>query len=138
MMRYLKLVNLVVLLTIVGTGFSQTVQEGRRFMHVQRHRAAKEHFQKMVDQNPTNAEFIYWLSQAYFDHEDAKGADAVLDKYMQGELGSNPLLLVAKGQAEIAKNKAADARQRFETAISLSKGKNVEVFNAIGRCSLWN
>ena len=136
MMRYLKLVNLVVLLTIVATGFSQTVQEGRRFMHVQRHRAAKEHFQKMVDQNPTNAEFIYWLSQAYFDHEDPKGADAVLDKYMQGELGSNPLLLVAKGQAEIAKNKAADARQRFETAISLSKGKNVEVFNAIGKANL--
>jgi cytochrome c-type biogenesis protein CcmH/NrfG len=136
MMRYLKLVNLVVLLTIVGTGFSQTVQEGRRFMHVQRHRAAKEHFQKMVDQNPTNAEFIYWLSQAYFDNEDPKGADAVLDKYMQGELGSNPLLLVAKGQAEIAKNKAADARQRFETAISLSKGKNVEVFNAIGKANL--
>ena len=136
MMRYLKLVNLVVLLTIVATGFSQTVQEGRRFMHVQRHRAAKEHFQKMVEQNPTNAEFIYWLSQAYFDHEDPKGADAVLDKYMQGELGSNPLLLVAKGQAEIAKNKAADARQRFETAISLSKGKNVEVFNAIGKANL--
>ena len=136
MMRYLKLVNLVAFLTIVVTGFSQTVQEGRRFMHVQRHRAAKEHFQRMVDQNPTNAEFIYWLSQAYFDHEDPKGADAVLDKYMQGELGSNPLLLVAKGQSEIAKNKTADARQRFETAISLSKGKNVEVFNAIGKANL--
>ncbi len=45
-------------------------------------------------------------------------------------------MLVAKGQAEIAKNKAADARQRFETAISLSKGKNVEVFNAIGKANL--
>jgi len=136
MMRYLKLVNLVAFLSIALVGFSQTVQEGRRFMHVQRHRAAKEHFQKMVDMNPTNAEFIYWLSQAYFDHDDPKGANAVLDKYMQGELGSNPILLVAKGQAEIAMNKSADARQRFETAISLSKGKNVEVFNAIGKANL--
>ena len=136
MMRYLKLVNLVAFLSIALVGFSQTVQEGRRFMHVQRHRAAKEHFQKMVDMNPTNSEFIYWLSQAYFDHDDPKGANAVLDKYMQGELGSNPILLVAKGQAEIAMNKSADARQRFETAISLSKGKNVEVFNAIGKANL--
>ena len=136
MMRYLKLVNLVAFLSIALVGFSQTVQEGRRFMHVQRHRAAKEHFQKMVDMNPTNAEFIYWLSQAYFDHDDPKGANAVLDKYMQGELGSNPILLVAKGQAEIAMNKSADARQHFETAISLSKGKNVEVFNAIGKANL--
>jgi predicted Zn-dependent protease len=91
---------------------------------------------KDIVQNPTNAEFIYWLAQACFDNGDADAANAALDKYMQGELGSNPLLLVAKGQYELAKNKPADARQRFETAISLSKGKNVEVFNAIGKAHL--
>jgi tetratricopeptide (TPR) repeat protein len=81
-------------------------------------------------------ETAYWLAQAYFENGDPKGADAVLAKAMQGENGSHPLLLVAKGQAELIEGKTADARQRFETAISLTKGKNVEVLTAIGKANL--
>jgi predicted Zn-dependent protease len=79
---------------------------------------------------------IYWLAQAYFDHKDPKGAKEVLQKHMTGALGSNPLLLVAMGQVELTENKPNDARQRFETAISLTKGKDIPVFIAIGKANL--
>jgi len=96
----------------------------------------KKILQQLMDQAPANVEAAYWLAQAYFENGDPKGADAVLAKAMQGENGSHPLLLVAKGQAELIEGKSADARQRFETAISLSKGKNVEVLTAIGKANL--
>jgi len=55
---------------------------------------------------------------------------------MEGANGSNPLLLVAMGQAELVDKKTNDARQRFETAISLTKGKDVAVYAAIGKANL--
>ena len=125
----------LLLLVVTGT-VGQSIQEGRRMLHVQRHGAARKMFHQMMDQTPTNVETAYWLAQAYFEGNDPKGAEAVLAKAMQGENGSNPLLLVAKGQAELIENKTSDARQRFETAISLSKGKNADVFTAIGKANL--
>src|SRR5947208_4539371 len=40
------------------------------------------------------------------------------------------------GQIELMTGKTNDARQRFETAISLTKGKDVQVLNAIGRANI--
>jgi tetratricopeptide (TPR) repeat protein len=135
-MRKLKF-GLSILALMVSAGvMAQSVQEGRRMLHVQRHQAAKKILHQMMDQAPANVETAYWLAQAYFENGDPKGADAVLAKAMQGENGSHPLLLVAKGQAELIEGKTADARQRFETAISLTKGKNVEVLTAIGKANL--
>ena len=129
--------GVIILSLLVSAGvMAQSVQEGRRMLHIQRHTAAKKILQQLMDQAPANVETAYWLAQAYFENGDPKGADAVLAKAMQGENGSHPLLLVAKGQAELIEGKSADARQRFETAISLSKGKNVEVFTAIGKANL--
>lgn len=125
----------LLLLVVTGT-VAQSIQDGRRMLHVQRHGAARKMFHQMMDQTPASVETAYWLAQAYFEGNDPKGAEAVLAKAMQGENGSNPLLLVAKGQAELIENKTSDARQRFETAISLSKGKSVDVFTAIGKANL--
>jgi tetratricopeptide (TPR) repeat protein len=128
-------VSILALMVSAGV-MAQSVQEGRRMLHMQRHHAAKKILQQLADQAPANVETAYWLAQAYFENGDPKGADAVLAKAMQGENGSHPLLLVAKGQAELIEGKSADARQRFETAISLTKVKNAEVFTAIGKANL--
>ena len=128
-------ISILALMVSAGV-MAQSVQEGRRMLHVQRHHAAKKILHQLADQAPANVETAYWLAQAYFENGDPKGADAVLAKAMQGENGSHPLLLVAKGQAELIEGKTADARQRFETAISLTKGKNVEVLTAIGKANL--
>ena len=45
---------------------------------------------------------------------------------------NNPLLLAGMGHIELLEGKTQDARNRFETAISLSQGKNVAVLNAVG------
>lgn len=136
MMRTMKFVFTAMLLMTMNGLFSQTVQEGKRLLFMNRHQAAKLVFEKIVSDAPTNPEAIYWLAQAHFELKDLNGAKEVLRKGMEGSNGSNPLLLVAMGQAELAEKKTNDARQRFETAISLTKGKDVSIFAAIGRANL--
>ena len=45
---------------------------------------------------------------------------------------NSPILLAGIGHVELLEEKMQDSRQRFETAISLSEGKNIPVLNAIG------
>ena len=115
---------------------AQSVQEGRKLLLSQRYRSAKETMEKVVAAAPTNPEAIYWLAQVHFESKDTAAAKEVLRKGMEGANGSNPLLLVAMGQAEIAEKKVNDAKQRFETAISLTKSKDASILVAIGKANL--
>jgi predicted Zn-dependent protease len=116
--------------------FAQGVQEAKKHIHARKHNTAKHTLRKALEADPNNPELIYWLAQAYFDHKDPKGAKQVLLTHMQGALGNHPLLLVAMGQVELTENKPEDARQKFETAISLTKSKDIAVFTAIGKANL--
>lgn len=115
---------------------AQTVQEGRKLLLSQRYRSAKETMEKVVAAAPSNPEAIYWLAQVLFESKNTAEAKEVLRKGMEGSNGSNPLLLVAMGQAELIEKKVNDARQRFETAISLTKSKDANILSAIGKANL--
>ncbi len=115
---------------------AQSVQEGRKLLLNQRYRSAKETMEKVVAAAPTNPESIYWLAQVHFESKNPAAAAEVLRKGMEGANGSNPLLLVAMGQAELAEKKVNDAKQRFETAISLTKSKDANILIAIGKANL--
>ena len=45
---------------------------------------------------------------------------------------NSPLLIAGMGHIELIEGKKQDARNRFETAISLSQGKSIPVLNAVG------
>ncbi len=49
---------------------------------------------------------------------------------------SAPLILVGMGQIELMENKPDVARQRFETALELSKKTDVEVIHAVARANV--
>jgi tetratricopeptide (TPR) repeat protein len=89
---------------------------------------------KTLASNPNNIEAVYWLGQTLLAQKDSAGAEALYSKALQSN-GNAPLLLAGMGEVEIRKGKSADARQRFETAISLTKGKDVSVLNAIGKAN---
>ena len=89
----------------------------------------------MVATTPGNAEAAYWLGQVLIEMKDVPGAKAVYQKALQTN-GSNPMLLAGMGHIELMENKGNDARQRFETAISLTKAKDVQVLNAVGHANV--
>lgn len=134
-MTKIKLGIVAVILLMSNLVFAQTWQEGRKLISYQRYQSAVSTLEKVVAANPGSADAHYWLGQAYIDAGQLEKAKEVYRKILVGDLGSNPLLLVGMGHVELLENKKTDARSRFETAISLSKGKDVAVLNAIGRAN---
>ncbi|MFT3680302.1 MAG: hypothetical protein QM791_08500 [Ferruginibacter sp.] len=113
---------------------AQSLEEGRKFMYYERYKSAKSVLEKVVAANPNNIDAVYWLGQAMIapdENKDIAGAKALYQKTLMANSNS-PLLLVGMGHIELLEGKAADAKNRFETAISLSQGKNAAVLSAIG------
>lgn len=131
--RFISFVTMVVLGSNVL--FAQSVEQGRKFFYYERYKSARENFEKVLAANPNNIEATYWLGQTLLEQKDSVAAKDLYQKALQ-QNGNAPLILVGMGEIELRENKTNDARQRFETAISLTKGKDIEVFNAIGRANV--
>jgi tetratricopeptide (TPR) repeat protein len=113
---------------------AQTIDDGKKFLYYERYKSAKSAFEKLVSADPNNADAVYWLGQTLLapaEGKDIAGAKALYQKALQAN-SANPLLLAGMGHAELLEGKTQDAKNRFETAISLSQGKNAAVLNAIG------
>jgi tetratricopeptide (TPR) repeat protein len=113
---------------------AQTIEEGKKFLYYERYKSAKGVFEKLVSTDPNNGDAVYWLGQTLIapaEGKDIAGAKALYQKALQAN-SANPLLLAGMGHIELLEGKTQDARNRFETAISLSQGKNAAVLNAIG------
>lgn len=126
---------LVVAAFLIGSlAKAQTLEEGKKFMYYERYKSAKSVFEKLVAANPNNVDAVYWLGQAMLvaeDGRDVEGAKALYQKTLMNNSNS-ALLLAGMGHVELMEGKTQDARNRFETAFSLSQGKNKDVLNAIG------
>jgi len=135
-MRKIKIISL--LITLVFTGnilFAQTIDEGKRFLYYERYNSAKDVFNKLVNANPNNVDAVYWLGQTYLGQDDSVSAKALYQKTLAANPNA-PLMLVGMGQIALMEHQASDARNRFETAISLTKAKDFNVINAIARANV--
>jgi Flp pilus assembly protein TadD len=121
---------------VVGVNFvkAQTIEDGKKFMYYEKYISAKEVFQKLLAANPNNTDAAYWLGQTMIlnhDNRDVPGAKALYLKTLEAN-SNNALLLAGIGHIELIEGKTQEARNHFETAISLSQGKSIAVLNAIG------
>jgi tetratricopeptide (TPR) repeat protein len=132
-MRFSLLVAGVV--SLCNVAFAQTVDQGKKFLYYQRYKSAKDVFDKLLASNPNNIDAVYWQGQTLLDMKDSVAAEDLYTKALASN-GNAPLLLVGMGNIELRKGKTADARQRFETAISLTKSKDVNVLNAVGDANI--
>lgn len=133
-MTKIKIGIVSVFLLMNSLVFAQTVQDGKKFLNYQRYTSAVETLEKVAAASPANAEAQYWLGQAYIESKQPEKAREVYRKALEAS-GSNPMLLVGMGHVELLEDKKNEARQRFETAISLTKAKDVAVLNAIGKAN---
>ncbi|CAN5359267.1 tetratricopeptide repeat protein [soil metagenome] len=135
-MRKLKLITLFIVLTGCNNIlFAQSIDEGKRQFYYERYNSALNTFTNLVNANSNNVEAVYWLGQTMIANENIEGAKALYQKTLM----QNPnaaLVLVGMGHVELLQNKTTDARSRFETAISLSRGKDASILNAIGRANV--
>ena len=136
-MKKVRFSLLVAMVMVSHALLAQAVEQGKKFLYYQRYKSAKETFEKVLASNPNDINAVYWLGQTLLldpDLKDSVGAKALYQKALQTN-GSAPLLLAGIGDIELREGKTADARQHFETAISLTKGKEIGVLNAIGQAN---
>src|SRR5688572_13380821 len=129
-------------LMIVAAGFlliagvkAQTIQEGVNHLNADRFKSAIGVFEKLIAANPNNIEAIYWLGQTYLDTDENDKARQLYDKALTTSANA-PLLLVGRGHLDLHDKKPNDAKQKFETALTMSRGKKGDdpaVLTAIGR-----
>ncbi|HTE11299.1 MAG TPA: tetratricopeptide repeat protein [Chitinophagaceae bacterium] len=126
--------SLIAVAVSAGSLLAQSVDQGKKFLYYQRYKSAQDQFEKVLAANPNDIAAVYWLGQTFLENKNQQGAKDLYQKALATN-GAAPLILAGVGQIELLEGKTNDARQRFETAISLSKGKDIDVLNAIGQAN---
>jgi tetratricopeptide (TPR) repeat protein len=122
------------LLMITGLR-AQTIADGVNDLYAERTKSAKATFEKLLAANPNNIDATYWLGQTDIAMKDITGARDVYSKALMASANA-PLLIVGMGQVELNEKKISESTQRFEAAITLTRGKKGDdpvILNAIGR-----
>jgi Flp pilus assembly protein TadD len=132
----MKKITLSLIAVAVSSGalLAQSVDAGKKFLYYQRYKSAQEQFEKVLAANPNDIAATYWLGQTFLENKNQQAAKDLYQKALATN-GSAPLILAGVGQIELLEGKNNDARQRFETAISLTKAKDIDVLNAIGQAN---
>jgi len=125
------------------SAFSQTVEDGIKFLYYEKYNSAIATLKKVVNDKPKDAQAIYWLGQAYLDNEHADSAKSLYQaKLTEGV--NDPWLWVGMGHVELMSSGDVNAaKQKFEQAITAStptkgKQKNIpdaNILDAIGRAN---
>src|SRR5436190_14508212 len=117
---------------------AQTLQEGINHLYADRFKNAEQTFQKILAANPNVADATYWLGQTYLDMYNNDAARQLYDIALAAN-GNNPLIMVGKGHVLLLDKKKNEARQMFESAITISatkKGNDPNILNAVGRANV--
>lgn len=128
--------SLAVLLLVFNTSvFAQSIDEGKKFIYYERFKSAKDIFEKILQSKPGQPEASYWLSQVYLGLEDVNKAREILQSALNTN-ANDPLLTAGMGEIELMNNRKEVARSLFESALTISKEKDLEVLHAIGRANV--
>lgn len=126
------------LLVIIGNVKAQTIADGINHLYADRFKTAENTFKTLLNSNPNNIEAIYWLGQTYLDMDDNDAARDVYQKALASN-GNAPLVLVGMGHVDLLFENLNEARQRFETSLSMTrtrKGDDPAILTAIGRANV--
>jgi tetratricopeptide (TPR) repeat protein len=135
----MKKIILTMLAVALATSFaiSQTVDDGIKFIYYQRYESAKDALKKVVASKPKDGYSIYWLGQAYLEDDQIDSAKANYQKALNDGI-NDPWIWVGTGHVQILENNDVNsAKQKFEQAITATKGKkgveNADILTGIGR-----
>ena len=132
-MRKISFCLLLAMTCIGSTVMAQTLEQGKQFLYYERFASAQSAFENVLKANPNNIDAVYWLGQTMIhrrDTRDTAGAKALYQKMLVAN-ANPPLILAGMGHVELLYGNKTDSRQRFETALSLTKEKDNNVINAV-------
>jgi tetratricopeptide (TPR) repeat protein len=116
---------------------AQTIEQGREFLYYDRFTSAKNNFESLIDNNPGNADAIYWLGQTFLRQDSLQAAKSIYERALAQGVNA-PILQVGLGHIQLLEGKNDSAKQKFEAAIESTKKRkkeNPDILNAIGRAN---
>jgi len=125
-----KMKQICVLSSLILFGhvlFAQSIDDGKKFLNYERYTSAKDVFNKLLTADPNNIEAAYWLGQTYLENTentDTAAAKALYQKTLQAH-PNEPLLIVGMGEIDLFEGRKPEARQKFETALSIPKKRDM-------------
>ncbi|MEP7374847.1 MAG: tetratricopeptide repeat protein [Chitinophagaceae bacterium] len=134
-MKKISVTLMIAGLLVAHAVHAQSIQDGVNDIYAERYKSAKANFEKLIAANPNNIDAIYWLGQTFIGMGDIPGARSVYDKALLASANA-PLVIVGMGHVELNEKKVSEARQRFEAAITMTRGKKGDdpvILNAVGR-----
>ena len=138
-MRKMKQIVFLASFIFLASGlFAQSIDDGKKFLNYERYTSAENVFSKLLAAKPNNVEAAYWLGQTYLenlDNTDTATAKAIYQKTLQANPNA-PLMLVGNAEIALMEGRKDEAKNGFETAISLTKGKDAAVLTAVGRANV--
>ncbi len=142
-MKKTTITFLVSCLLMVTELMAQSIQEGVNHLNSGRTKSAIGVFEKMLEVNPNSIEAAYWLGQSYLEMDEIAGtrikkAKDLYQKTVQTSANA-PLIMVGLGHVDLLENKTSDARQKFETALTMTKGKkgdDPDIVTAVARANV--
>jgi Tfp pilus assembly protein PilF len=117
---------------------AQSIQEGVNHLYADRFKSAIAVFEKLLAANPNNTDATYWLGQTYLDEDKNDLARQLYDKALTTS-NNAPLILVGRGHVDLLDKKTNEAKQKFETALTATRGKKGDdpvILNAVGRANV--
>jgi hypothetical protein len=115
---------------------AQTLEQGKPFCIMRNTKVLNQFLKNCLRQTQNDVDAAYWLGQTLIIPDDKTAKDiadakALYQKTLMAN-SSSALLMAGMGHIELLEEKPQDARNHFETAISLSQSKIAPVLNAVG------
>ncbi|RPE09912.1 hypothetical protein EGT74_23420 [Chitinophaga lutea] len=118
------------MLCIANGAMAQSVEDGLKDLYYGKYQTAKQNLEKAIAAKPTDDRGYYYLGIAELGLENKDAAAAAFTKGLTA-VPNSPLLTAGLGRIDLLNGKAAEAKQKFESATTASEGRNGDVARAI-------
>lgn len=114
---------------------AQNIRDAEKLVYYERYKSAAQMLDQIVQHEPANPEAWYWLSQTYFDNNDATGWENRLHE-VPAEVRDQPWFQVAYGQLLLTQNKKDSAILLFNQAIKETRSKDPGILAAVAKAHI--
>ncbi|RAV99054.1 tetratricopeptide repeat protein [Pseudochryseolinea flava] len=108
----------------------QEIKNAVRLLNREQNTKALETITKAAQAYPDNARVLYYQGMVQAKTGDKKSAEITFQKGIEKD-PKNALNIAGKGYLRMLDNNAAEAKQLFDQALTVSKSKNAEVLRAV-------
>lgn len=133
MLKYLVGITMTAMLPAVI--HAQSLEEAKKKLYYEKYNTAKDELHKLVQQDPSNAESWYWLTQTYLENDQLEQAKDTLNA-VPANLKEDPWLRSATAEVLLMQNDSNAAKPMLDAALKDTREKNPGILAAAAKATI--